>query len=34
MTAAEGISLGVAALATLYLGLFPVWLLDLARSLL
>jgi len=34
LTAAEGISLGVAALATLYLGLFPVWLLDLARSLL
>ena len=34
LTAAEGISLGVASLATLYLGLFPVRLLDLARSLL
>jgi len=34
LTTAEGISLGVAAAATLYLGLFPVWLLDLTRSLL
>ena len=34
LTAAEGISLGIASLATLYLGLFPVWLLDMARSLL
>ena len=34
VTAAEGISLAVASFATLYLGLFPVWLLDLTRSLL
>ena len=34
LTAAEGISLAVASFATLYLGLFPVWLLDLTRSLL
>jgi NADH-quinone oxidoreductase subunit N len=34
LTAAEGISLGFASLATLYLGLFPSWLLEMTRSLL
>jgi NADH-quinone oxidoreductase subunit N len=34
LTAAEGISLGFASLATLVLGLFPSWLLEMSRSLL
>jgi NADH-quinone oxidoreductase subunit N len=34
LTAEEGISLGVASLATLYLGLFPSSLLEMTRSLL
>ncbi len=34
LTATEGLSLGIASAATLYLGLFPGWLLEMTRSLL
>jgi NADH-quinone oxidoreductase subunit N len=34
LTAAEGVSLGVSAIATVLLGLLPVWFLNLTRSLL